>query len=874
LAATGTGPLATFPGSTALSTVTSGYYPEGVAVDGAGDVFVADYLNQVVKKIEAGTGGNAPGVVSASSTVVTVGGGFLYPSGGLAVDGAGDVFIADTPSGNVYEIEAGTGGNAAGVVSSASTVVTVGSGFNFPQAVAVDGAGNVFVPDAANAALYEIEAGTGGNPPGAVSSSSTVVTVVRDVDGPEGVAVDGAGDVFVVDSLASTVYEIEAGTGGNAAGAVSSSSTMVTVGSGFYYPRRLALDAAGDVFVADWGNNAVKEIEAGTGGNAAGVVSSSSTVVTLGSGFSEPTDLAVDGAGNLFITDPGLSAVEQLVLTTPPSLSFASTAVGSTSSDSPQTVVVQNAGNANLSFPVPGFGSNPSLATNFTLGSTSTCPQVISSSGSAGTLASSGLCTEVLSFTPTTAGSVTGSLVLTDDSLNPGTTTTQTINLSGTATPATATVTVQPATIVYGSTSTTLTASISYAGTIAPIEAVTFTVDSGTAVTASCTGSSSPLTCTASYATGSLGAGTHTITVSMAADTNYSAASDTAALTVTAATLTLTANNATRPYGAANPAFTGSVSGAEYSDSFTESFATSANATSAPGAYAIVPSVTGANVGDYSVSATNGTLTVTQAASVTTVSASAASVNPNQSVTLTATVASATTGTPTGSVTFYDNGTSLQQVSLNNGSASLTTPLSAGSTHTITVTYSGDTDFLGGSASATATVSVAALDFTFSATPATSSETVVPGGAATYTFNMAPPYGSYGGPVTFTITGLPAGARASFSPAVIAANAGPQSVTLTVQTAQPLARNDRQSPFRKELPLTALLLLPFMSSCKLRRRWNSRLLMLALLVAGLGSTLLSGCGAEPSGQPASYTLTVTATSGQEQHSQTVTLIVQ
>jgi hypothetical protein len=517
-------------------------------------------------------------------------------------------------------------------------------------------------------------------------------------------------------------------------------------------------------------------------------------VVTLGSGFDAPLGIALDGAGDVFVAD---TAVKELVLTAPPALSFASTAVGSTSSDSPQTVVVQNAGNASLSFPVPGFGSNPSLSANFTLGSTSTCPQVTSSSGSAGTVQSSGLCTEVLSFTPTTAGSITGSLVLTDDSLNPGTTTTQTINLSGTATPGTATVTVQPATIVYGSTSTMLTASISFAGTIAPIGAVTFTVDSGTAATASCTGSNSSLTCTANYATGSLGVGTHTITVSMVADTNYSGASG------------------------------------------------------------------------------NAALTVTQAATVTTVSVSPVTVNPSQSVTLTATVASTTTGTPTGSVTFYDNGASLQQVSLSNGSASLTTLLSAGSTHTITVTYSGDSNFLGGSASATGTVSVTALDFTFSAQSVTSSETVVPGGAASYTFNIAPLYGSYGGPVTFTITGVPAGATASFSPAGIAANAGPQSTTLTVQTAQPLARNERESPFRKDLPLMALLLLPLMSIRNLRRRWNSRLLMLALLVAGLGgSTLLSGCAAKQSEQPASYTLAVTATSGQEQHSQTVTLIVQ
>ena len=621
-----------------------------------------------------------------------------------------------------------------------------------------------------------------------------MVTVRSGVDS-FAVAVDGAGDVFVNGEDASVVYEIEAGTGGNAPGAVSSSSTMVAVGSGFYYPSGLALDAAGDVFVADGGNKAVKEIEAGTGGNAPGVVSSSSTVVTLGSGFSGPTALAVDGAGNVFISD---TAVEELVLTTPPSLSFASTAVGSTSSDSPQTVVLQNAGNASLSFPVPGFGSNPSLAANFTLGSTSTCPQVTSSSGSAGTLGSSGLCTEVLNFTPTTAGSITGSLVLTDDSLNPGTTTTQTVNLSGTATPATATVTVQPATIVYGSTSTTLTASISFAGTIAPIGAVTFTVDSGTTVTASCTGSSSLLTCAASYATGSLVAGTHTITVSMVADTNYSAASNTAALTVT------------------------------------------------------------------------------QAATVTTVSASAVSVNPSQEChahcdrrldhhrdadrfgDLLRQRNLAPAGLAKQWQRFVDDAVKRRKHAYHHGDLFGRYRLFGrerfGNRH-------GDRDRV------RLHLLCDASDFIRNGRSRVARRPI----RSRSRRRME----AYGGPVTFTITGLPAGATASFSPAVIAANAGPQSITLTVQTAQLLARNDRPNPFRKELPLTALLLLPLISSCKLRRRWNSRLLMLTLLVAGLGgSMLLSGCGAEPGEQAASYTLTVTATSGQEQHSQTVTLIVQ
>jgi sugar lactone lactonase YvrE len=169
LVATGVGPLATFPGSTALSTVGSGFSdPQGVTLDGAGDVFVADSGNSAVYEIEAGTGGNPAGVVSSASSVATVGSGFSSPIG-VAVDGAGDVFVADSGNNAVKEIEAGTGGNAAGAVSSASTVVTVGSGFNSPVGTAVDARGDVFVADSGNSAVKEIEAGTGGNAAGAVS---------------------------------------------------------------------------------------------------------------------------------------------------------------------------------------------------------------------------------------------------------------------------------------------------------------------------------------------------------------------------------------------------------------------------------------------------------------------------------------------------------------------------------------------------------------------------------------------------------------------------------------------------------------------------------------------------------------------------------
>jgi len=118
-----------------------------------------------------------------------------------------------------------------------------------------------------------------------------------------------------------------------------------------------------------------------------------------------------------------------------PSLGFASTLVGSTSSDSPQTVTLTNIGNSAFTFPVPATGLNPNIAAGFTLGNSSSCPQ-LSASSSPGTLASGAFCTNLISFTPTTIGSISGSLVTTDDNLNataPGYVT-QSIALSGTAT--------------------------------------------------------------------------------------------------------------------------------------------------------------------------------------------------------------------------------------------------------------------------------------------------------------------------------------------------------------------------------------------------------------------------------------------------------
>ena len=107
----------------------------------------------------------------------------------------------------------------------------------------------------------------------------------------------------------------------------------------------------------------------------------------------------------MYVADSGNTAVVKLDFADAPSLSFASAAVGSSSSDSPQTVTVTNIGSGAL---ISGAGdqTNPSIAAGFTIGSGSTCPQLTSTS-SLGTLGAGASCTNLISFTPITVGSLT-----------------------------------------------------------------------------------------------------------------------------------------------------------------------------------------------------------------------------------------------------------------------------------------------------------------------------------------------------------------------------------------------------------------------------------------------------------------------------------
>ena len=181
--------------------------------------------------------------------------------------------------------------------------------------------------------------------------------------------------------------------------------------------------------------------------------------------------------------------------------------------------------------------------------------------------------------------------------------------------------------------------------------------------------------------------GSYAITVSGAVDADYAITYADGSLSITQASLTITADNQTKVYGAALPAFTVSYSGLVNGDTVASlTTSTTATAASHVGSYPIT--ATGAVDADYAIAYVNGSLSVMQAASATTVSSSANPSTLGQSVMLTASVTAG--GSLTGTVTFRDGGTVIGSATLSGGTASMaTSALSAGS-HTITAVYSGD----------------------------------------------------------------------------------------------------------------------------------------------------------------------------------------
>ncbi len=896
--------------------------PSSVIADSIGDIYFIDHASCVVDKFSsstqatttiAGSGVCGPAAGSGGPATMAV---FRDPYR-LALNGRGDLFISDDLSNVIWKVDARTQvitqiAGVAGTASPSVNVVAQGNPIGTPYALALDGAGDLYFSDYTFNIVQKIDATTGilttvagvANAGAGYTGDGGPATNAQ-LHNPIGLAVDGAGNLYIDDvgneiirvvSASTGVISTVAGTQGNTPGY--SGDGGLATSAQLADPEGIAVDAAGNLYIADTNNYVVRKVNALTGfistivGTATGSEQYAGDAGAANlAGLSDLADVALDGAGDIYVADNTNNAIR---VVTPASgvANFATYTMGTASPEI--DVVVTNNGNLPLAL------SGLAASTNFNLGGTgTTCT-------AATTLAVGGQCTLGIEFLPTAVGLLTGSVTLTDNVGNDPTTT-QTLALTGTGAyvPTQVVLTGVPATISTGGTLGTVQATIESSGnnvvtnsTAAVTATVTGPGNYSAAVNANAVSGvasldlsslvlSNPGTYTVTASSAGLTSGVETTTVvapphlvlsalpaSISSGSNLGVATvsiedSTGAVISSSASVALSINgpanyshtsavaavNGVATFDLTSLALTGTGTYTVTATSPGDTAATTIVTVVAPPATQLVLSgipasiVAGGNLGTATVSiesAGGGVVTTTSASVTLTVTGPG---SYSQALT-----ASARSGVATFSLS--------------------TLPLTTTGTYTVTATSPG-------LSSATATVMVTA-PVTITLTSAQSSATVAAGGAATYTISLPATTSTAAQPVTFTATGLPAGATASFAPATLTPGPAAVSTTLTIQTAASTAALDGLPGALRGLGSVAmgLLLLPFAASRRLRKG-AARLPMLSLLFGLLSAGVilgLSGCGGGGSSSttptPQTYTITVTGTSASGSGSTTVTLIVQ
>jgi len=313
-------------------TIAQFHYPYGVAVDTQGNVYVADYANERIRKI------TSTGVVSTLAGIAKGGyvdGGptkaeFQSPSG-IAVDGQGNVYVGDV------------GNNAVRLVSSSGNVTTLagsstgqagyfnGSGssaeFAYPYGLAMNGQGTIYVADAGNNVIRDMTtAGSVGNFAGEYGTFNGVAqggyadgsALTARFNSPFGVAFDAQGNVYVADGANNRIRKINTSgvvstlAGNGTAGYENGSGTIVK----FNTPFGVAVDGQGNVYVADQGNAVIRIITPSgvvstlAGNGTSGHVDGAGTAAE----FAGPTGIALDAHGNIYVTDQYSSVIRKITM--------------------------------------------------------------------------------------------------------------------------------------------------------------------------------------------------------------------------------------------------------------------------------------------------------------------------------------------------------------------------------------------------------------------------------------------------------------------------------------------------------------------------------------------------------------------------------
>lgn len=333
--------FAGYTGDAALAIDSTVNHPQDVTVDSAGNIYIADTGNSLIRKIT--TDGNInyiAGSVSTSSGISIANAGYSGDNGvatsagliepyGVAVDPAGNVYIAERADGRVRQIN--TKGYMYTIVGN-GTLGFAGDGgkgtsaeLNAPLSVALDPSGNLYISDSLNNRVRAVAgAGSGnittvaGNGGFSYSGDGGPGTHAQ-FNGPRAVATDAAGNLYIADTVNNVVRKVTTG------GTVSTIAGNGTAGFGgdngagtsaqLNQPVGVAVDSSGNVYIADTANSRVRKLSGGTittvAGNGTpgyGGDGGAATSAMLNS----PAGLAVDSKGNLYIADSNNSAIRMV----------------------------------------------------------------------------------------------------------------------------------------------------------------------------------------------------------------------------------------------------------------------------------------------------------------------------------------------------------------------------------------------------------------------------------------------------------------------------------------------------------------------------------------------------------------------------------
>jgi len=316
-----------FGGDGDLATLAELHWPVGVALDASGNLFMADQRNQRVRRVDAANA--IITTVAGDGSDGFRGDGFRavfawlsYPSG-VAVDAAGNLFIADTLNNRIRRVDAATrvitsmaGNGTPGF--SGEGIPALNASLSTPGDVALDSNDDLLIADTSNQRIRRVDAATGiirsvaGSGSGGIPSDGSPALDTH-LEIPLGVAVDAAGNLFLADEGSDRVRRVDAVTqlvttvAGNGSAGFDGDDGPATAAS-LYQPADLALDANEDLFIADRGNNRIRRVDATSGVITTVAGNGSSEFGGDGgpardAGLNQPSGIAFDARGNLVIAD-------------------------------------------------------------------------------------------------------------------------------------------------------------------------------------------------------------------------------------------------------------------------------------------------------------------------------------------------------------------------------------------------------------------------------------------------------------------------------------------------------------------------------------------------------------------------------------------